>query len=89
MVEPNALIVRAEIRIVGIQPPIHRWVPVENQHPAVEAIVRRRIGPIALRQIAPRGPGAEDEKDRVQHPPIVLASGDLLDDRPPQAAKVR
>src|SRR4029077_5816504 len=40
----------------------------------VETIVRRCIWPIALRQIAPRHPGAQHVKDRVHDRAIVSAA---------------
>src|SRR5215218_7034515 len=45
--------------------------PDAAPRPAVEAIVRRCIWPIALRQIAPRHPGAQHVKDRVRDLTIV------------------
>src|SRR4029077_9493730 len=47
--------------------------PDAASRPAVETIVRRCIWPIALRQIAPRHPGAQHVKDRVHDRAIVSA----------------
>src|SRR3954454_20376942 len=50
--------------------------PDAAPRPAVEAIVRRCIWPIALRQIAPRHPGAQHVKDRV-HDLTIVSPGAL------------
>jgi hypothetical protein len=47
--------------------------PDAASRPAVEAIVRRCIRPIAFRQIAPRHPGAQHVKYRVHNLAIVSA----------------
>src|SRR5712671_7502247 len=41
--------------------------------PAIVAVVDRRIGAVALRQIAPWRPRSQRPEDPVQHPAIVLA----------------
>ena len=48
--------------------------------PAVEAVIGRRIRPVALRQVPPRHPGAQHVEDRVQdlavvNPPALPARG--------------
>src|SRR6202042_442380 len=48
-------------------------LPDAASRPAVEAIVYRRIRPVAFRQIAPRHPGAQHVKYRVHNLPIVSA----------------
>src|ERR1700704_3579200 len=60
----------ARFRSKGIKNPF----PDAASRPTVEAIVGCRVRPIAFRQIAPRHPGAQNVKYRVQDSSIVRAS---------------
>src|SRR5262245_63085693 len=40
--------------------------------PAIEAVIGRRVRPISLRQVPPRRARAQNEKDAIQNPPIIL-----------------
>lgn len=57
---------------VGLHDGIHQLVPDAGFPPAIEAVVDRRVGTIALRQIAPRRAGAQDVEHAVDDLPIVL-----------------
>src|SRR5690349_13964895 len=44
---------------------VENLLPDPASRPPVEAVVSRRVGSIALRQISPRHPGSQHVKDRV------------------------
>ena len=54
---------------------VHQPVPDPSLAPAIEAIVGRRIWPIALRKIAPWRAGPQRPEDAIEHTPVVFALG--------------
>ena len=62
------------LTIVRLRHGIHQPVPDTGFSPAVKAIVGRRVGTVALRQVAPRGTRSQHPEDAVHHPTIILPS---------------
>jgi len=51
---------------------VHQTIPDAVLAPAIEAVVGRRVGPVASGQIAPRGAGTQHPENAVENTPIVL-----------------
>lgn len=58
--------------VVGLHDGVHQAVPDPRFPPAIESIVDRRIGTIALGQIPPRRARSQDVEHPVENLPVVL-----------------
>ena len=80
---------------VGLHDGIHQSVPDARFAPAIETVVDRRVGAVALGQIAPRRAGAQDVENAVDDLPVVLRLGPApihrqhrLDDTPLEVREI-
>jgi len=60
------------LAVVRFDDGMHQAIQDASHAPAVEAIVDRRVEPIALAHIALRRAGAKDKEDAVQDAAVVL-----------------
>ena len=60
------------LAVVCLHDGIHQAVPDAGFPPAIEAVVDRRVGPVALGKIAPRRACAQDVEHPVHDLPVVL-----------------
>ena len=63
-----------DLTIVRLRHSIHQPVPDAGFSPAVEAIVRRRVGTVTLGQVPPGSTRPQHPENAVHHPTIVLPS---------------
>lgn len=71
----NRAVDHLHVAIVRLDDRVHQSVPDARFAPAIEAVVRARVRPIALGQIAPRGARPQHPKDAVENTPIVSRFG--------------
>ena len=71
------------VAVVGFHDGIHQFVPDARLSPAIETVVDRRVGTIALRQIAPRRAGAQDVEHAVDDLPVCPTSTLVRQFQPP------
>ena len=83
------------LAVVRLDNSVHQAIPDACLAPPVEAIVDRRVGPVALGQIAPRRARAQDEEHAVDDLPVVLGlrpaaihGQQRLDDAPLEVGQV-
>lgn len=71
----NRTVDHLHLAVVRFDNGVHQAIPDARLAPAVEAIVGRRVRPVALGQIAPWCASAQYPKNAVQNPAIVARLG--------------